>query len=315
MRKLDIASVDELTKKLIQNIISDTTDRPQLRLKILNNLYNMFDNDSISRYEVFMFILQYALDSKTTDVVIQHFKNLSVWLKIWGADVKQTRSLYKLVYTILEQANQRVEAYNALIKYLSTFDADVEGISSAKEEAVRVASQAIKLPEIHQCDELLEMPAVKQLEKDSTYCKLYELLKLFACDKLEDFQHFHEENPDYLKSVGISHDECLKKIRFLSLATLASENHEIPYSLVAETLNIPEEDVETWSILAISACLIEAKMDQLRNIVVISRCTQRVFTIAQWKQLSDRLRVWKDNVRGLLHVVRTQHEKISEVHF
>jgi len=191
MRKLDIASVDELTKKLIQNIISDTTDRPQLRLKILNNLYNMFDNDSISRYEVFMFILQYALDSKTTDVVIQHFKNLSVWLKIWGADVKQTRSLYKLVYTILEQANQRVEAYNALIKYLSTFDADVEGISSAKEEAVRVASQAIKLPEIHQCDELLEMPAVKQLEKDSTYCKLYEILKLFACDKLEDFQHFH----------------------------------------------------------------------------------------------------------------------------
>jgi len=118
-----------------------------------------------------------------------------------------------------------------------------------------------------------------------------------------------------LKSVGISHDECLKKIRFLSLATLASENHEIPYSLVAETLNIPEEDVETWIILAISAGLIEAKMDQLRNIVVISRCTQRVFTIAQWKQLSDRLRVWKDNVRGLLHVVRTQHEKISEVHF
>eukprot|EP01103_Thecamoeba_quadrilineata_P005987 TRINITY_DN15728_c0_g1_i1.p1 TRINITY_DN15728_c0_g1~~TRINITY_DN15728_c0_g1_i1.p1 ORF type:complete len:398 (+),score=70.68 TRINITY_DN15728_c0_g1_i1:40-1233(+) len=305
LRKLDIVTVDELAKKLIENVVSEKSDRPLLRLKILNNLYNMFDSDSISRYEVFMSILQYALDSTNTEIVIPTFKNVDDWVKTWAANTEQTRKLYKVIYNILQVSNKNLPSFNALIKYLRTIESsETEALTSAKELAVRATSQAIKLPEVNQFDELLEIPAIKQLETDSVHAKLYELLKLFASEKLESFTNFHKNNPDYLESVGISHDESLKKIRLLSLATLAVEHQELSYSLIAETLKIEEDDVESWVVLAISAKLIDAKMNQLRRVVVVSQSTQRVFSMSQWSQLKTQVHSWENNIQALLQVVR-----------
>jgi translation initiation factor 3 subunit M len=306
LRKLDIVSVDELAKKLIENVVSDKTDRPLLRLKILNNLYNMFDSDSISRYEVFMSILQYALDSNNTEVVIPHFKNIDEWIKTWATNTEQTRKIYRLVSHILQVSNKSLQAYHTLIKYLRTFEStDEEALVSAKEAGVRAASQAIKLSEVNQFDELLEIPAIKQLQSDPVHSKLYELLQLFAHEKLESFTNFHKNNPDYLESVGISHDDSLKKIRLLSIATLAVESNEIPYSKIAQTLMIEEEEVEGWVVLAISAKLIDAKMNQVKRIVIVSQSTYRMFTQDQWKQLKSQVVSWQKNIQSLLVVVRS----------
>jgi len=305
LRKLDIVSVDELAKKLIENVVSDKADRPLLRLKILNNLYNMFDSDSISRYEVFVSILQYALDSNNTEVVIPHFKYVDEWIKIWAANTEQSRKIYKLISHILQVSNKSLQSYHALIKYLRTFDAtEEEALVSAKEAGVRAASQAIKFPEVNEFDELLEIPAIKQLQSDPVHSKLYELLQLFAHEKLESFTNFHLNNPDYLETIGISHDESLKKMRLLSLATLAVENNEIPYSKIAQTLKIEEDEVESWVVLAITAKLIEAKMNQVKRTVIVSLSTHRVFTQDQWKQLQCQVQSWQKNIQSLLDVVR-----------
>jgi len=189
-----------------------------------------------------------------------------------------------------------VPQYYSLVRYLQTIQpTEKEVIAEAKEEAVKAASLAIKLPEIQQCDDILEISAIKQLETDQTHSRLYQLLKLFACDKLDDFVSFNEKNPDYLNSIGsssailskkkktnssflhsfiflllgISHDESLKKIRLLSLATLAVDHQELPYSLVSKTLSIEETEVEQWVILAISADLIDAKLDQLKKLIIV----------------------------------------------
>jgi len=68
----------------------------------LNNLYNTFDTDSITRYEVYVSIVQYALDSKNSDVIVPTFKKIDEWLKIWGANLEQTRKLYQLMLKTLE---------------------------------------------------------------------------------------------------------------------------------------------------------------------------------------------------------------------
>lgn len=314
LRKLDAASVDDLAKKLVGKITSDPNDKSLLRIKILNNLYNTFDTDSITRYEVYVSIVQYALDSKNSDVIVPTFKKIDEWLKIWGANLEQTRKLYQLMLKTLEAPgtlkfaddSREVQAYGVLIKYLQTFDAsNQDALATAKPDAIKAAVQAIKTPEIHQCDDLLDIPAVKQLENEPTHSKLFELLKLFAIDKLDSFTAFHEKNPEYLQSLGISHDDCVRKIRLLSLASLAVEQSEIPYSLIAQTLKINEDDVETWVILSIRTGLIEAKLDQLRSVVIINRATQRVFTIDQWKHLSSKLGAWKENVKSILSVIKT----------
>jgi len=95
----------------------------------------------------------------------------------------------------------------------------------------------------------------------------------------------------------------LKKIRLLTLASLAVEN-QLTYSSIVQALKIDNSEVERWVISAINAGLIEAKMDQLKEVILIKRGAQRVFTITEWKQLSDHLHAWRDNVRSLLQVVK-----------
>jgi len=106
-----------------------------------------------------------------------------------------------------------------------------------------------------------------------------------------------------LASVGLVFEDCLKKMRLLSLATLATQHEEIPYSLISATLSIDEAEVESWIILAISSHVLDAKLDQLRRVAVINRVTQRAFTREQWQQLGERLHAWKESTTALLEVV------------
>lgn len=54
---------------------------------------------------------------------------------------------------------------------------------------------------IMQCD-LLEMPAVAQLEKDSKYALVFELLKIFLVKRLDAYLDFYTTNSELLKSYG-----------------------------------------------------------------------------------------------------------------
>lgn len=52
-----------------------------------------------------------------------------------------------------------------------------------------------------QCD-LLDMPAVAQLEKDAKYELVYQLLKIFLTQKLDAYLEFHSTNSSLLKNYG-----------------------------------------------------------------------------------------------------------------
>lgn len=64
----------------------------------------------------------------------------------------------------------------------------------------------IRVPVSHpvillQCD-LLDMPAVGQLEKDGKYALVYQLLKIFLTHRLDAYLDFHAANSTLLKSYG-----------------------------------------------------------------------------------------------------------------
>lgn len=52
-----------------------------------------------------------------------------------------------------------------------------------------------------QCD-LLDMPAVGQLEKDAKYALVYQLLKIFLTQRLDAYLEFQAANSTLLKSYG-----------------------------------------------------------------------------------------------------------------
>eukprot|EP00696_Hemimastix_kukwesjijk_P006593 gnl/Hemi2/18339_TR6077_c1_g1_i1.p2 gnl/Hemi2/18339_TR6077_c1_g1~~gnl/Hemi2/18339_TR6077_c1_g1_i1.p2 ORF type:complete len:120 (+),score=37.68 gnl/Hemi2/18339_TR6077_c1_g1_i1:77-436(+) len=107
-------------------------------------------------------------------------------------------------------------------------------------------------------------------------------------------------------------DDAATVAKLNALTSLAAEHTELPYSAIAAALKVDESEVETWVIRAISAKLIEAKMNQLKRTVVISHFTPHEFTMAQWKQLGARLAAWRENIhalRGVLQTTLQQHQQ------
>ena len=55
-----------------------------------------------------------------------------------------------------------------------------------------------------------------------------------------------------------------------------------------------------WVVKAVSAGLVDGKMNQSTREVNFSRSVQREFTNAQWRQLKDKMGAWVGQVNGML---------------
>jgi len=284
-------------------------EKSLLRLKIITNLYNVLTVDFKDRYSVFTALVTYAAAAGQFNLLQGCLKNFDP--AAWSLDMTETRAVYKLLAQATQDCDSvalRSTSQSYVIKLLSTYENDAKGnISEAKDVAARGVVGAIKtaVNSFTQNESLIEFAAVKQLKGDSKYGKLYELLQVFSTGKVGDFTQFHKANGKYLAEQGICHDEALVSMRLLSICSLAAEHEEIPYAVIAETLQVEDAEVEEWVVRAIQSELLEAKMDQLRMVVSINRCAQRIFGVDQWKQLGEKLTSWKTNVRAMLATIES----------
>jgi len=246
-------------------------------------------------------IISYAAASKHPEVVFPHFKDIDQKISEWGIDEKQIQDLYKRIRDLYKQSNKSAEAQKWTIKYLTNIKGSADEVSN---EAANAVLEAIKTSDLYQFDGLLDVTAIKQLEKDAKYARLHQLLSIFVSESLDSFKAFTTANSGYLQQLGLDEAQCTHKMKLLSLATLAAANSEISYASIAKALQIKESEVEGWVISAISEGVIEAKMDQLKNTVRVTRSLQRIFTRAQWKQLSENLEAWKKNIQTLLQTLQ-----------
>lgn len=298
----------EMAQLISTKITQQPNEKPALRLKIMFNLYNLLENP-YSRFFVYMKALDLALaaNGKVTEHIIPSFKKMDNLLGEWNIGIQDQRKLFLTVSNILKESKSSgKEAFKFLTKYLATFSGeDAYTIGEAKEEAVRSIIEFVKASDMFQCD-LLDMPAVAQLEKDSKYALVYQLLKIFLTQRLDAYLDFQAANSTLLKSYGLVHEDCMSKMRLMSLVDLASvETGQISYALIKDTLRINDDEVETWVVKAITAKLIDCKMDQMNQIVIVSRCTERVFGQRQWQSLRTKLATWKGNISNVISTIQT----------
>ncbi|KAL5805754.1 hypothetical protein ACOSQ3_028659 [Xanthoceras sorbifolium] len=301
----------EMAKLIAGKVTQQPNEKPALRLKILFNLYNLLDNP-YSRFFVYMKALNLALNGKVNEHIIPSFKKIDSFLKEWNIDIKDKRELFLGIANVLkENKSSSKDSFKFLTKYLATFSGEDEyTMGEAKEEAVRTIIEFVKAPDMFQCD-LLEMPAVGQLEKDAQYALVYQLLKIFLTQRLDAYIEFQAANSTLLKSYGLVHEDCISKMRLMSLVDLGSnESGQIPYALIRDTLRISDDEVETWVVKAITAKLIDGKMDQMNEVVIVSRCTERVFGQQQWQTLRTKLATWRGNIANVINTI--QANKITE---
>ncbi|KAJ0099703.1 hypothetical protein Patl1_21689 [Pistacia atlantica] len=314
--------VHEMAKLISGKIIQQPNDKPALRLKILFNLYNLLENP-YSRFFVYVKALNLALSGKVTEHILPSFKKIDSFLKEWNIEIKDKRELFLGIANVLkENRSSSKDSFKFLTKYLATFSGeDAYTMGEAKEEAVRTIIEFVKAPDMFQCD-LLDMPAIGQLEKDAKYALVYQLLKIFLTQRLDAYLEFQTANSTLLKSYGnnffvvlsfssLVHEDCITKMRLMSLVDLGSGGSgQIPYALIRDTLRISEDEVEMWVVKAITAKLMDCKMDQMNQVVIVSRCTERVFSQHQWQTLRTKLATWRGNIANVISTIQTN--KVTE---
>ncbi|KAG1347778.1 eukaryotic translation initiation factor 3 subunit M [Cocos nucifera] len=302
----------EMAKLISAKVVQQPNDRPTWCLKILFNLYNLLEN-AHSRFLVYSKALNLAASGKVTESIIPSFKKIDSFLQEWNIGKTDQRELFLTISNILKDKSLVKDSFAFLTKYLATFSGtggESYAMNEAKEEAVRAVIEFVKSPDIFQCD-LLDMPAVGQLEKDGKYALVYQLLKIFLAQRLDAYLDFHAANSTLLKSYGLVHEDCIMKMRLMSLLDLSSnESGEIPYSVIKDTLRITDEEVEYWVVKAITSKLLDCKVDQMNEIVVMSRHTEGVFGLSQWQSLHSKLEAWRGNIANAISTIKAN--KVSE---
>ncbi|XP_024642034.2 eukaryotic translation initiation factor 3 subunit M isoform X1 [Medicago truncatula] len=262
--------VMEIVKVITAKLVQQPNEKPAVRLKILINLYNLLETPYCQFY-VYMKALNLAVDGKVTEYIIPSFKKIDSFLKEWKIGTPEQRELFLTISNVLkENKSLSKDSFKFLTNYLATFSGEeAHVLSEAKEEAVRAIVDFVKAPDVFQCD-LLDMPAVGQLENDAKYALLYQLLKIFLTQRLDAYLEYHTANSTLLNDYGLVHEECIAKMRLMSLVDLSADGSgQIPYELIRDTLQINDDEVELWVFKAITAKLIDCKMDQMNQVVLV----------------------------------------------
>ena len=237
----------------------------------------------------------------------QHVPRIVTWLDSWQVPAADRRELYQLITEVVPSRKQRF-----LLLLCETYSSDSSSTSSSP-EALQAAKQAtigaIQDPMTHFSEQRHLLQLAAGLKQSEPF--LYDLLRVFQQGKIADYQKLATGKESALTGLGLDHEQCSKYMRILSLCSLAAEHEEIPYQVIADTLLVDKSDVESWVIAAVNSGLLQTKMDQLKESVMVERCVVRQFDDpAQWKALQSRLQVWKQNVGDILETLKQTQAQV-----
>jgi len=307
------ASSKHMLNELADSIISISSSAASVQattkaVSLLGTLYNM-RSDPTEKIKLLVKMIQMAVSNDGSSALLEADnsvlrklidpKQLVTMLDEWNIEPSDRRALYHAAANGSQNLKITKQRFTLLeVETYTKSDVDASGLESAKQAAIGAIRDPVSL--FAEQRKILSLPAIKALEnKDAS---LVALLKVFQEGKLEDYH-------SYVKSSGgdailsqweLSAEDCSRHMRILSLCSLAAEHEEIPYTVVAETLQTTPADVEKWVIAAVSSGLLSAKMDQLRETIMVERSAVRKFDTEQWKALQSRLHLWKQNVGGIL---------------
>jgi translation initiation factor 3 subunit M len=248
----------------------------------------------------------------STGVVVTPLPPIVTLLNSWKEHVSITerRALYSCICAVLHEADRRKQLFLLLLveTYADAASVDDAATTVAQEAAVGAIRDPVTLFRYQR--DLLSRPAIQALQQRDS--DLFGLLTIFQEGTVSEYESFlssHGGADALLSKWGLNPAQCLRFVRVLSLCSLALGRESISYGEIAQSLHLSESDqVESWVIAAVSSGLLQAKMDQLAQVVTVERCVVRKFDMDQWKSLQSKLTAWKDHLGGILAELKQQKD-------
>ena len=298
-----------------------TTDRASTRATVLFQLYNMV-TDLPARLAILNKTLAFVRQARLAELVAPLSRHVEDNYASWGLSTSATRTMLHDIFSMLSETSGSADPNDAAakrvldlqLKYLATF-AQGEALDAIGEEVATAAvvSFVRSSDMMFRCD-LLAYPAVQALAGTKSAPVLALLAALLTGNGVPAFAAFASQHGALFKALGLDEAECAVKMKLLALAalaeasTVASSDGEVTYAQVAVALQCGEGEVEGWIVRAVGARLVEAKMDQVRGVAVVTRVTHRVFGPQQWNALRANIDSWRENMAGVRQAVARSAE-------
>lgn len=282
----------------IMDIITSSTEKPLLRLKVLVNIFNL-TFVTTSKYDAIISIYKYAIDTKQTNVVSNYHSRVEGWVKAWDLSIEQKRQLYLLVSTGLGKSGHISLCLNFHIRFFETF-ADGQFPSDVLPLAITTVVSAIKshIDAFNDRNTIIECVAFKN--QKGTLGNLIELLSIICRGSLDDYDKYVVSNKGLLDEHLIDVNEIGSNMKLLTLCSLAVQQNVIPYTTISKALKIDVTDVDNWIVEAVSLNLFDGSMDQNSQVLNVSRCVHRSFDNEDWKKVQNKLTFLRKNVLAVV---------------
>jgi len=273
-----------------------------LRIKILNNLFVGLPSNNVLRYDVYVGQLQLASKFGHTNAIVTQLKQVKEWLKDWNVNIEQSRTCYRALHAALKDEQKSDQATRVMLELLSTYDEASAAL--AKSDAERCIADFISKPDIYIMDHLLELKPVTVLRGQP----IHQLLEIFVSGCLSDYLDFYKNNKSFIDNDFI-HESNVHKMRVLTMLTLTITQKEIEFSTMQELLGLSKDDLEEFVIELVKSKLVHAKIDQVKERIIVRSTSRRTFGKGEWKDLENKLETWLTN----LHSIRSNLEQSVQV--
>eukprot|EP00088_Acartia_fossae_P001499 TRINITY_DN10580_c0_g1_i1.p1 TRINITY_DN10580_c0_g1~~TRINITY_DN10580_c0_g1_i1.p1 ORF type:complete len:268 (+),score=83.02 TRINITY_DN10580_c0_g1_i1:69-872(+) len=173
--------------------------------------------------------------------------------------------------------------------------------------AVELVKQALQAQGVFTFGELLDVQNIKDLEGNESTAPYYRLLKLFAYGTYKDLQDQEAGFFPELSSV------MLRKLRLLSVVTLAETEKLLPYATLQQSLGLESvRDVEDLIIEGISSGIVTGKLDQKNSCFEVDYVIGRDVQPTDFGAIISVLSGWCDTCDSMLTSVEGQIDKLNE---
>ncbi|KAJ7223935.1 hypothetical protein C8J57DRAFT_232237 [Mycena rebaudengoi] len=283
---------------LVQTISSASSEQTSIKYRLLSNLFNAIPRKSSLRLFVYTTFLDLASTNNELDALQLARIDVEKWLAEWDISAEEKSTFLKTIADAYEKSGQLSKSYEYSLAYLRSLPSSSPTTQTA---AVETIATALRLPFIFDFDPLFKLDAVVAAKEH----ELFSLLHIFLNDGLPQFKSWEESHPATLEKYKLDRIQLERKIRLLTLASLGFKNigQDLPYTKVAEALQVETSEVEKWVIDVIRAGLLSGKLSQTSQTLHITRSTARTFEREQWEALEKRLVAWKAGLAGVLEVV------------
>ncbi|CAB3406365.1 unnamed protein product [Caenorhabditis bovis] len=281
-----------------------------IAVRVLSNLFKGYSNFKKIQAMTYKALVEMCAESRLIGELDCDIETLNEKFAYWETPVEGQREILRLVHNALLNDHRPDQAAKIMTVLLGTYTE--KDAANARQDAMECVRTAVVDPKSFSFDHLERLSAVRALKQSDPL--MFTALELFVSGTLKDYQEFVKKNPTFISEhLRVDEAVLIKKIRLLTLMSLAEEKNEISLDELAKQLDISaDEALEEFIIDAIQVNAISGKINEMTRKLVVNSYQHRRFGQEQWVVLQKRLMTLIANLKQTHKNIQDVNHRITE---